>query len=373
MAAGVRGRRDVFRGGRRPQRRTSRSVATLASCRSRSRSCRPSRREGDLRARRSCRREPFKSGRKRSAAPPCAWIGSRLGPRRARMGLAITRWGCGSPPKRCATAYSVAGPPAAAAAAVLALDEPVTASLANTANASILTFRLDAAIRALAPAAVADICVSTRARDLLLTLVAAQRRSLLNYKQDYPDHRGSHTLVSARALLTLAGHGEDGAIYEHIDAYADDAALLGTLLRALSAAAEETPARAATGRRIWPHVVRRVLELNDSGHAPFEGQHYGDRAVAALMPNRGTQEFLPIPRDSGQPDRMVGAGRFALRGRGVVAGRGWQTPMCRSVHSLPRRAATRGPGPYRAAVDGTTRAGGSCAHRPAVPICWQLG
>ena len=192
-------------------------------------------------------------------------------------------------------------PPGGGSRRVLALDEPVTASLANTANASILTFRLDAAIRALAPAAVADICVSTRARDLLLTLVAAQRRSLLNYKQDYPDHRGSHTLVSARALLTLAGHGEDGAIYEHIDAYADDAALLGTLLRALSAAAEETPARAATGRRIWPHVVRRVLELNGSGHAPFEGQHYGDRAVAALMPNAAHKSSYLYPEIQDSP------------------------------------------------------------------------
>ena len=137
--------------------------------------------------------------------------------------------------------------PGAGRRSVVALEEPVGESLANTDDDSILAYRLDAAIRALAPAAVADICVSTRARDLLLNLLNAQRRSLLSHEDDSMDNRGSHTLVSARALLTLAEHGDDAAIYQHIDAYANNAALLDNLLRALSAAAEETPSRAADG------------------------------------------------------------------------------------------------------------------------------
>ena len=47
---------------------------------------------------------------------------------------------------------------------ILALEEPFTESLANTADDSIFVSRLDAAIRALAPAAMADICVSPQAR-----------------------------------------------------------------------------------------------------------------------------------------------------------------------------------------------------------------
>ena len=175
--------------------------------------------------------------------------------------------------------------PDAGRRSIVALEEPVTESLSNTDDDSILSFRLDAAIRALAPAAMANICVSTRARVLLLALLAAQRRSLLSHEHDNMDNRGSHTLVSARALLTLAEHGDDATIYAHINAYADNSALLGNLLRALSAAAEETPERAATARRIWPNVVRHVLEMNDSGHAPFRDHHYGDMALAALMPN----------------------------------------------------------------------------------------
>ena len=177
---------------------------------------------------------------------------------------------------------------------ILPLEEPIADSLAGADDDSILVSRLDAAIRALAPAAMASICVSRQARDLLLALLAAQRRSLLACERDgNPDSRGSHTLVSARALLTLARDGDDVAVYEHIDAYADHPALLGNLLRALSAAAEEAPDRAAAARRIWPRVVRHVLELDESGHTPFRDAYYGDMTLAALIPNTtGELPFL---------------------------------------------------------------------------------
>lgn len=167
---------------------------------------------------------------------------------------------------------------------VLQLEEPIGESLAQIGDDSILVFRLDAAIRALAPAAMANICVSARACDLLMVLLAAQRRALMGQESGMDD-RGTHALVSARALLTLAASGNDAPIYEHIDSYADNAALLGAFVRALSAAAEEAPNRAATARRIWPNVIKHVLALDESGHTPFIGSHYGDMALAALMPN----------------------------------------------------------------------------------------
>jgi hypothetical protein len=171
---------------------------------------------------------------------------------------------------------------------ILVLDELVCESLANTAGDAIFVSRLDAAIRALAPAAMANICVSARARDLLMNLFDAQRRSLLARDQDM-DQRGTHALVSPRALLTLAADGEDSPILQHIDAYADKPTPLGSFLRALSAAAEERSDYAATARRIWPHVITHVLELNESGHTPFDDDHYGDMALAALMPNAANE------------------------------------------------------------------------------------
>ncbi len=184
---------------------------------------------------------------------------------------------------------------------VILVEEPVAESLTNVADDSILPSRLDASIRALAPAAMANICVSTSARDLLTVLFAAQRGALLSHKHDHADQRGTHSLVGARALLTLAQHGDDTAIYEYISAYADNPALLGNLLRALSAAAEESPHRAQEARRIWPSVMRCVLNLHNAGREPFPKDHYGDMALAALIPNAAPettylyQEFQAEP------------------------------------------------------------------------------
>ena len=169
---------------------------------------------------------------------------------------------------------------------ILPLEEPFTESLARAADDSIIVSRLDAAIRALAPAAVANICIAAQARELLSVLLAAQRRSLLCRENEDPDPRSSHTLVSARALLTLAGDGSDTALYEHIDAYADNSRLIEKLLGALSAAGEETPDRAATAKEIWPDVIRYLLQLDQSGRTPFRETHYGgDWALASLIPN----------------------------------------------------------------------------------------
>jgi DNA-binding transcriptional ArsR family regulator len=175
---------------------------------------------------------------------------------------------------------------------VMTLADPVAQSLADTADDAIYFSRLDGAIRALAPAAQAGVCVSERARHLLAVLVAAQRRSLLSYEHDM-DHRGTHALIAARALLTIAADGDDLPIYEHIDAYADNTVLLSGFLRALSAAAEESSERAETARRIWPSLVSHIIGLHESGRAPFHDGHYGEYALASLMPNvAGEVSFL---------------------------------------------------------------------------------
>ena len=199
--------------------------------------------------------------------------------------------------------YSVLGDwiPDTGRRSVLALEEPVAESLAKSADDAIIVSRIDAAIRALAPAAAARICVSTYAGDLLGTLLAAQRRSLLCPERGWDTRRRWHALVSARALLTLAEGGDDTAIYTHIDAYADNAALLSEVLHALSAAAEETDGRAATARRIWPNILRHVLKLSGSGHhEPFQDRDSGDLALAALVPNAaGEGSYLYWELDDG--------------------------------------------------------------------------
>jgi hypothetical protein len=170
----------------------------------------------------------------------------------------------------------------------LLLDDPVEDALAEARDGAIYVSRLDAAIRALASAAVAHICVSARARAVLDVALAAQRRSLLAHEYDI-DQRGTHALVFARAVLTLAANGEHAPIFRHIEAFADRPTLLGSFLRAMSSAAEEATERASTAQRVWPEIMARILELNQSDHSPFKDRHAGERALAALLPNAASE------------------------------------------------------------------------------------
>lgn len=183
---------------------------------------------------------------------------------------------------------------------VVALDDPVAHSLAEATAESIYVGRLDGAIRALGPAATASICVSASACELLAVLLAAHRRSLLAAEDDM-DSRGTHALIAARALLTVASTGEDAPVFQHIDAYADDATRLESFLCALSSAAEESADRAATARRTWPMVVAHVIALQTSGHTPFAGRSEYHSALASLLPNPAPEAAYLYREVQGEP------------------------------------------------------------------------
>lgn len=163
------------------------------------------------------------------------------------------------------------------------LDDPIGDSLQGLADDKIYFHRLDAALRALAPASVAGACVSDRARQLYSTVLAAQRRALLAHEGDRDD-RGTHALIAARSLLTINEGEDDTPIFDHLDAFADRSDLLGAFVRAISSAAEESFTRAATAAQLWPKLVERVLAYQGD-HEPFDGRHYGDYARASLVPN----------------------------------------------------------------------------------------
>jgi hypothetical protein len=165
--------------------------------------------------------------------------------------------------------------------AIEALSDPVVDTLPAVPADNVYVPGLDAPIRALGPAAAAGICASSRARALLDVLLDAQRRALLAHERDI-DHRGTHSLAAARALLTL---NNDDAILVHIEAYVDNSTLLNQALRALSAAAEEDEQRADTAQRLWPRLVAHVIDAHDAGHTPFEDDIYDrDYTLAALLP-----------------------------------------------------------------------------------------
>lgn len=157
-------------------------------------------------------------------------------------------------------------------------------ALCQIKDDDLLIERLDPAIRALGSAAASDTCVRSEAHDLLLALLDAQRRGLLAHDHDL-DQRGTHALIAARSLWSLAATGERGPLFEHCVAYAESGTLLATILRALAAAAEETPAAANAAKVIWPELIEAILDLHADGHDPFNDRYYGDYALAALAPN----------------------------------------------------------------------------------------
>ncbi|WP_157881958.1 helix-turn-helix domain-containing protein [Streptomyces rubellomurinus] len=180
------------------------------------------------------------------------------------------------------------------------LDDPIARSLAEVTADSIHEARLDGAIRALGPAAAAQTCVSDRARELLNTVLATQRRSLLASENDR-DHRGTRALIAARALLSLASTGEDAPVIQHIDAYADHGTRLGSFLSALAAAAEESADAGAVARRMWPAVITHVMDLQADGHSPFMGRRDYGSALASLLPNSAAEVTYLYREVQGEP------------------------------------------------------------------------
>ena len=165
------------------------------------------------------------------------------------------------------------------------LAEPLHESLAQTSGQLIVLPRLDAGIRALAPASTAAICVSPRARALLNAALAAHRHSQLHYADRFLDSRGTHSLVAARALLELSQHGSDSTVFDFIGDYAGSDDLLRNFLRGLSAAAEETPERAETARRIWPDIVRQTLTSVTQHRPGVLNDRFVEHTLTPLLPN----------------------------------------------------------------------------------------
>lgn len=167
---------------------------------------------------------------------------------------------------------------------ITSLDDPLAQTVAELDGNTIRFTRLDAAIRSLAAAAVADICISQRARQLLDVLLAAHRRALLSFERGTVDDRGTHALIAARALLALAGRGDTTPLFRHFDAYLDRPSLLDKLLRALAAAGEETEEAAATAEQIWPSIIQHGIAAHAAGHDLTGRAMFGESTLDALIP-----------------------------------------------------------------------------------------
>lgn len=164
-----------------------------------------------------------------------------------------------------------------------ALPDPVSESLERVLSDDLYVERLDAAIRGLGAAILSSTCIEKSAHDLLTALLSAQRRGLAA-REHVDDRGGNHSLVAARALLSLASIGDDGPLHAHIETLFEHGYLLTMMLYALAAAAEESQVPAEAARRVWPSIIEQVLGLARNSDQMFTDNYFGEASLAALVP-----------------------------------------------------------------------------------------
>ncbi|WP_346535610.1 ATP-binding protein [Micromonospora sp. DPT] len=182
------------------------------------------------------------------------------------------------------------------------IEGGVTARLKELDGESIDIAVLDPAIRALGVAATTSHCVTNDAQQLLADLLAVQRRAMVRHKEKgwNPDHRGTHTLVAARALLqSYAADANPTPILDHLDVLRHDAGLLMHILHGLAAAGAENDTLARAARDVWPRLLVHALTYADGTPSVYRERTWGAWAAAALLPN-------PLPWTQGLYNELSG-------------------------------------------------------------------
>lgn len=183
------------------------------------------------------------------------------------------------------------------------IEGDVLARLRELPGDSVYIAVLDAAIRGFGAAAAGDHCCTAEASALLVTFLNVQSRSMVAQEARgwTADDRGTHTLVAARALLQgYTKHGDPAPVLAHLDAVRFDAGIMSNFLHGLAAAGAENEGLADAARRVWPAVLRQGLTYHGDDESPYTDRHWGDWAVAALLPD-------PLPWTSGLYNEVAGA------------------------------------------------------------------
>lgn len=179
----------------------------------------------------------------------------------------------------------------------------VAERLQELAGDSIDIAVLDAAIRGLGAAATSDHCCTDDSATLLASLLDVERRAMVTQEEKgwTADHRGTHTLVAARALLEgFAKNGDVGPVLGHLDVFRANAGLMSNFLHGLAAAGAENERLAEAARGVWPSLLRHATGYVIDDPNPYQDHHWGDWAAAALLPD-------PLPWTQGLYNEVIGA------------------------------------------------------------------
>ena len=151
-------------------------------------------------------------------------------------------------------------------------------------------------------------CIAPVARDIRDSLLDAYTRTAVLWGEEGYDHRNEDQYAVAEALLTATA-AEPGLLTTFITNVADQAKALSETLRAMTVAATYSATARAALRSIWPAVMTAVLDAVDAGARGFSDHHWGEDAIAEMIPSPS-----PTIGDT-DPDATISAARD-----------GWPTP-----------------------------------------------
>ena len=178
------------------------------------------------------------------------------------------------------------------------LDGPTLKALASAPTNSFVLPLLNPGLRALGGEARNPTCVHSQAADLFDATLEAHRRARKTIDIGAPTNRWD-ALFASRAVLAWASAGDQTALWKQIEGLADHIDSLHECLKALAAAAEETPEAATTASEIWPKVIREGIRIvTEVDHYDSHHDHRQEPAkiFSALMP-AAMPDFLYMYRE----------------------------------------------------------------------------
>jgi hypothetical protein len=167
------------------------------------------------------------------------------------------------------------------------LDGPPAEALHTVATDQLLVNRLTGPLVASADAARGECCVAERAQHLLGALLEAHRRGAAYWATSGWSHTDEDHRRVVRVLLNLAVAGDSEPLAQHIREFAGNAPALRQLLEDLSLLCTYDADLRQGLPTVWPAMMQIVLDKIDAGTDPRKDTHWGDWAVASLIPHPG--------------------------------------------------------------------------------------
>jgi hypothetical protein len=168
------------------------------------------------------------------------------------------------------------------------LDGPPTETLPKVATDGLLVNRLTGPLVASADAARSGCCVAERAQHLLDALLEAHRRGAAHWAvKGYGTHNHQDFRRVARVLLDSAIRGDGEPLAGHVRAFVGNPRALRQLLDDLLLLFTYDADLRQALPTVWPAVMQVALDAIDNGGDPRQDLHWGDWAVASLIPHPG--------------------------------------------------------------------------------------